>query len=189
MVGDSDFLADKHWVLASNELDSNQVYPFADNADFIINAIDHLSGSESLIELRAKGQWSRPMTLMDEIRKLSDEKFREMEKDLTGQLSYITNEIHQLTELTDSFNQNSDGMRPSDEKEILEQLHQKQQQFIEIRRQLRKISAESNREVLNLQRTVILMNLLLVPGLLLLVALFVSIRRKNMRFKAPITKE
>ena len=60
LIADSDLLADKFWTKKSTVLGVEQLYPFAGNANLIVNALDNLSGATSLIDLRSKAEWKRP---------------------------------------------------------------------------------------------------------------------------------
>ena len=60
VVADSDILYDQFWTEAENNFGEISQTAFAGNGEFIINALDNLSGSESLISLRGRGKWHRP---------------------------------------------------------------------------------------------------------------------------------
>ena len=82
LVGDVDMLSDRLWVQVQNFLGQRLVNAFANNGDFVINALDNLSGSADLIGLRSRATYSRPFTTVDELRRDADAKFRETEKQL-----------------------------------------------------------------------------------------------------------
>ena len=60
VVADTDILSDMFWVRSSNFLGMQIKQPFADNGDFIINALDILSGNDDLISLRSRGEFTHP---------------------------------------------------------------------------------------------------------------------------------
>jgi len=55
VVADSDLLADRMWAQSRQVFGERITQAFANNGDFIINALDNLSGSEELISIRARG--------------------------------------------------------------------------------------------------------------------------------------
>jgi ABC-type uncharacterized transport system involved in gliding motility auxiliary subunit len=52
VVGDVDLLSDRLWVQTQRFLGQQIVTPFANNGDFVVNALDNLSGSASLKKQR-----------------------------------------------------------------------------------------------------------------------------------------
>ena len=69
LMGDVDFLSDRLWVQKQNFLGQQLTTAFASNGDFVINALDNLSGSAELIGIRARGTYSRPFTRVEALRR------------------------------------------------------------------------------------------------------------------------
>ena len=70
IVADADIFEDRFW--AGIRLDSfgrDVLVPIADNAAFIVNALDYLSGSDALISLRARGVSKRPLEKFHDLRR------------------------------------------------------------------------------------------------------------------------
>ncbi|MEP4300902.1 MAG: Gldg family protein, partial [Paraglaciecola sp.] len=67
LVGDSDLLSDRFWVQQSNFFGQAIFTPFANNGDFIINAVENLGGSDALISVRSRGTFARPFNKVDEL--------------------------------------------------------------------------------------------------------------------------
>ena len=55
LVGDADFLADRNWARVQEIAGQRLTMPQANNADFAINALDNLRGSQALVGLRGRG--------------------------------------------------------------------------------------------------------------------------------------
>ena len=54
VIADSDLLSDRLWVQAQDFLGQQIVNPFANNADFVYNAVDNLIGNNDLIAVRTR---------------------------------------------------------------------------------------------------------------------------------------
>src|SRR5205807_3530858 len=67
VVADTDMLDDRFWAESRDFFGRRVVVPFANNADFVANAIEILAGGEDLIGLRSRGCSSRPFTGFVEI--------------------------------------------------------------------------------------------------------------------------
>jgi len=76
VVADVDMLSDRMWVdevrLGNMVLGYQKL---SDNGDFLLNALDHLAGSSDLIAVRARGTYSRPFTLVEEIRRAAEQRY------------------------------------------------------------------------------------------------------------------
>ena len=70
--------------------------PNANNGDFVVNALDYLSGSDALISLRARGKSTRPFTLVQNIRKDAEQRFSDKEAQLQQKLVNAQNRLNEL---------------------------------------------------------------------------------------------
>jgi len=70
--------------------------PNASNAAFVVNALDNLSGSESLIALRGRGAEDRPFKLVNELRRDAERRYREKEQALTAKLKDVQDQLAKL---------------------------------------------------------------------------------------------
>ena len=59
---------------------------FANNADFLVNAVDNLGGNDDLISLRSRGQYTRPFEVVLDIQREAEEQFRDKEQALQEKL-------------------------------------------------------------------------------------------------------
>ena len=178
LIADSDFLADKFWTEKSDMLGVEQLYPFAGNADLIVNALDNLSGATSLIDLRSKAEWRRPFTVIENMALAAGRKYREQESALFYELQNAQNRLKELTEKSSA----SRGEILS--KEDKEEIGILQQRIIELRSALRAVQNVLSHDIVVLQSTLILLNVVFVPLLLVITALFVAWRRRVRRTQA-----
>ncbi|MBT7449187.1 MAG: ABC transporter, partial [Rhodospirillaceae bacterium] len=104
VVSDADMLADRFWVQESNFFGQRMVVPTADNAAFLINALENLTGTPALSSLRGRGQVSRPFTVVEDLRRDAEQQFRSKETELLGRLESLQGEISAI-----QVNQNGQG--------------------------------------------------------------------------------
>ena len=172
LIADSDFLADKFWTTKSNILGVEQLYPFAGNADLIVNALDNLSGATSLIELRSKAEWRRPFTVIENMALNASRQYREQEAALFLELKETQAKLKKLTQ--HSSKKNKDILSREDKTEI----QTLQNRIITLRSALRTVQNILSRDILALQSALILLNVIFVPALLIIIALFIAWRRR-----------
>ena len=177
LVGDVDMLSDRLWVQVQNFLGQRLAQPFANNGDFVVNALDNLSGSADLIGLRSRATFTRSFTTVDKLRRDADAKFRETEKELQAQLSDTE---RKPGELQAGRNDKSSALMNSAQQEEIQRFLGEQ---VKIRQQLRAVRHELDQDITNLGTTLKVLNILVMPvvliGLLLLVA--AARRRKAAR--------
>ena len=178
LIADSDFLADKFWTEKSDVLGVEQLYPFAGNADLIVNALDNLSGTNSLINLRSKAEWRRPFTVIENMALNAGRQYREQESVLFYELEKAQNRLKELTE------KSSAGRGEILSKEDKEEIETLQRRIIELRSALRAVQNVLSQDIVALQSLLILLNVVFVPAILVIIALFVAWRRRVRRVQA-----
>jgi ABC-type uncharacterized transport system involved in gliding motility auxiliary subunit len=93
VVADTDMLSDQFWVDTREFLGQQVAIPNASNSAFVVNALDNLAGSESLITLRARGTDERPFKLVAELRRDAERRYREKEQALTAKLKDVQDQL------------------------------------------------------------------------------------------------
>ena len=96
VVSDADMLADRFWVQESNFFGQRMMVPTADNAAFLINGLENLTGTPALSSLRGRGQVSRPFTVVEDLRLAAEQSFRAKETDLLGRLESLQQDINAI---------------------------------------------------------------------------------------------
>ncbi|HWB45222.1 MAG TPA: Gldg family protein [Hyphomicrobiaceae bacterium] len=96
VIADTDLLSDQFWVDTREFLGQQVAIPNANNAALVVNALDNLSGSDALIGLRARGADNRPFTLVDNIRRDAERRYREKEQALTAKLKAAQDQLAKL---------------------------------------------------------------------------------------------
>ncbi len=96
VIADTDLMADQFWVNRRQMLGQDVVIPVANNAALVVGALENLSGNDALIALRARGVSDRPFTLVEDLRRNAERKFREKEQVLTQKLKDLQSKLSQL---------------------------------------------------------------------------------------------
>ena len=150
--------------------------PFANNADFLINAVDNLGGNDDLISLRSRGEYSRPFTVVQQIQKDAEAKFRDREQELQTKLEETEAKIEALQQQSGGAGEMI--LTPEQRKEI--ELFRTEQ--IRTRKDLRSVQHELQKNIEQLGTKLKFYNIALVPLLILLFAVGLSLfklRRQN----------
>lgn len=82
VVGDSDLLYDNFWTTHKILLENNYSIPILDNANFVFNALDTLTGDNTLISLRGKSELPRNFEALEIARKLAQQQFKIQENEI-----------------------------------------------------------------------------------------------------------
>jgi ABC-type uncharacterized transport system involved in gliding motility auxiliary subunit len=173
LVGDVDILSDRLWVQTQNFLGQRLATAFANNGDFVINALDNLSGSAALIGLRSRATYTRPFTRVEELRRRADLEFRATEDRLELEL---TQTEQRLAELQAARNDgNSLLMSPEQQAEIQRFLDQQ----VRIRQELRSVRRNLDADIDRLGTWLKVVNTALVPIVLTILALVVVVVRRR----------
>lgn len=175
VVADSDVLSDRLWVQVQEFLGQQIVEPWASNGDFGVNLLDSLAGSSDLISIRSRGVFSRPFERINDMRREADTEFREQEQALQARLTETESKLAALQQ-----SQSDDGsMALSAEQSDL--LLAFQQEQFDIRKQLRDVRHQLDKDIESLGNRIKLINIVLIPLLVLLFAGVQMIRRGRSR--------
>lgn len=172
LVGDTDLLSDRLWVQASPTLGQTLMSPFANNGDFLVNAIDDLAGPSNLIAIRGRAVSERRFTRVDALRRQADEKFKAKQIELQAELGDTED---RLTALRHGAQGKS---RTAAQKAAVEEFIQRK---LEIRNELRAVqrSLDADIELLSMQLKFI--DILLMPILVTLAGLLYGLWRMRRR--------
>ena len=180
VFADSDIFDDRFWVRTDSYLGDRVAQPIADNAVFILSAIDNLMGSNELISLRARDKSDRPFTVVEELRRNAERRFLDEQQALEKK---IANAEKNLTELqTDGANGAAASGGPNEEESTA--IRQFRKELLDSRKALRDVQGDLRRDVERLGAQLRFINIALVPLVLAVVALgaaFYRYRRRKAR--------
>jgi ABC-type uncharacterized transport system involved in gliding motility auxiliary subunit len=175
VVADVDFLHDNLWVQVQSFMGSQVAVPVANNGDLVLNVMDNLSGGAALIGLRGRGVQSRPFHLVDDIRRASEERFREREQTLNAKLEELQGNLSNLQRTADG----GTVVLTSDQEEAIETFRQ---EMIAVRGQLRDVKLALRRDIDQLDLWLKFANIAAVPIFIAFLGLFVlAFRRSRQR--------
>ncbi len=171
VVADTDLLKDQFWVQKGTFLGNVVTVPTANNGAFVINALDTLTGSSDLISLRSRGVSQRPFTVIDTLQKKAEEQFLQRAQTIQEQLERTEQEIQDLQNLDMGDN----AMLINEEQERL--LQNYQQKLVQLRQELRGVQRDLREDIDFLENIVQFLNIILMPMLVIMFALFWHWRR------------
>jgi ABC-type uncharacterized transport system involved in gliding motility auxiliary subunit len=176
LIGDVDLLADQLWVRVQRLLGQRLLEALASNGDFVVNALDNLTGSSDLIGVRGRASSVRPFERVDALRREASLRFRDKEQELQRELEEAE---RRLTELQSSRSDDNLLILSDEQRAEIERF---QERKLEIRRELRQVRRELDRDIEALGTTLKIVNIALVPLLVILFAVasaWVANRRKH----------
>jgi len=176
LVADTDLLTDRFWVQVQNFLGQRLANTFANNGDFVINALDNLAGSSDLISIRGRAGYTRPFARVEQLRREAEARLQSKEQELEQQLQATEDNLVRLQ----SQRPDQDALLLTDEQsqEIRRFLDEK----VRIRKELRQVRRDLDQDIERLGGVLKFVNIALVPLLLtmgLLGWISLSMRRKR----------
>jgi ABC-type uncharacterized transport system involved in gliding motility auxiliary subunit len=183
IVADTDMLRDMFWVDFEDFYGKRAAMPRADNDSFVINALDNLSGSNDLINLRSRGRSARPFVMVADLRAAADLEYRLKERILQEKLSETGHKLKQLQQnVTDASGQ------PVMSPEQLETINKFRAEHIQIRRDLRNVQRALSQDIELLGAKLKIINIALIPALVILLAIILGIIRMRRAARATLIK-
>ncbi|HEX4860382.1 MAG TPA: Gldg family protein [Rhizomicrobium sp.] len=179
VMADSDVFDDRFWVHVQTLLGKKIAAPFADNAAFVLNSIENLSGSGDLISLRTRESGQRPFTVVRKIQEDAQSQFQAKEKTLQQHLTETQQRLHEL-EQGGEAQQGQVGLTPQQQKEV----EDFRKDLIDTRTQLRDVQHNLRKDIDALGSRLALINIALVPFLISVFALVLAGLRRRKRAQA-----
>ena len=173
-VADTDLLADQLWVRTQNFMGQRIAMAWANNGDFLANALDNLAGSSDLISIRGRQSFFRPFTKVEDLRRHADDQLRAKVKELDQELKETEEKLSAL-EAGRGADKSSLVLSPEQEAELT----RFQQERVRIRKDLRDTQRSLDVEIERLGTVLKLINIALVPALLAIGALLLGIARRR----------
>jgi ABC-type uncharacterized transport system involved in gliding motility auxiliary subunit len=173
VVADTDLLTDQFWVNRQNFFGQTVLSPFANNGDLVTNIIENLGGSSTLISVRGRGKYTRPFDVVDALTVEAEAKFREKEQSLQTRLQEAEK---QLSELQTQGGADGALVLSAEQDTMLQSfINQK----IAIRKELREVRHQLDKDIELLGSKLKFIIIVLMPLLLTLGLAFIA--RRNRR--------
>jgi ABC-type uncharacterized transport system involved in gliding motility auxiliary subunit len=175
VVADTDLLSDRLWVRTQNFFGQQVANAFANNGDFVVNALDNLLGSSDLIGIRGRASFSRPFVRVEALRRGAEDKFRVTEDRLKEQLRVAEQKLTELQSRRDD--RNTQILSPEQEKE----LENFRNQRVEIRKELRQVQRNLDQDIERLGNELKAINIGAMPLAISILSLVVLLIRRQRR--------
>jgi ABC-type uncharacterized transport system involved in gliding motility auxiliary subunit len=177
VVADADQLQDRFWI------QEDRIGPISlgirktsGNGDFCFNAVENMSGGDDLIAIRARGRAQRPFERKEEIKRDAEQRFLQEEEALQAELTEAQQRIDELQR------EKSPGQEMILSAEQSAALEQAREQQVETRKKLREVQRRLREDIDSLGTRLMLINVALLPGLIVVLALgvwFLNLRRRK----------
>lgn len=187
VVADTDMLSNAFWVQAREFFGRRFPVPVANNGDFVLNAVENLSGVSDLISLRSRGSALRPFTKIQEMQQAAQEQFKAQEQGLMRQLEETEKKLREL----------QGGPAQGESAEAPKSLTEEQQaevtkftsELLTTRKALRQVRHDLRKDIDALRNRLSLLNIALVPFLVTIAAIglgYARLRRRRHAVTAGI---
>jgi len=179
IVADTDLLMDYMWVQTRQVFGQRVAQPFANNADFVANILDNLSGSSALISVRGRATFSRPFERVEALRRRADDRLRSKALELQAELQQTETKLTDLQ--TKRNDQSSLMLSPEQEAELKRFVAEK----AHVRKQLRETQRGLDVDINRLESWLKVINIAIVPLLVALAGVIVLWLRRRRRAGTP----
>lgn len=173
LVADVDLLDDGFYV------DPSGSGAIADNAAFVLNALDGLAGDAELLSLRARAPSARPMTRVDDMRAAAEARYFDEQARLEARLRANQDRLNELQEIgsTDGFYAGDleADLTPEEQAELASL----RRNIVDTRERLRAIERDYRKDIDQLEGTLKALNIWGPPLLVALIGCFVWFRRRG----------
>ncbi|MDX2156435.1 MAG: Gldg family protein [Hyphomicrobiaceae bacterium] len=178
VIADSDMLNDNFWVEVRDFLGQQIAMPTADNAGFVVNALENLSGGEALSDLRGRGVVERPFDKVVEIRRDAEQRFRQKEEALNAKLKDLQVKLANVETRGGEGGGPATAILSDSEKQAIEKFRS---EMVTVRRELRDVKAALRRDIDRLDGWLKFFNIAAVPLLIGLGGLGLGLMQRRRR--------
>jgi len=181
VVADTDMLDDRAWAQSQDFFGRQVVAPLADNADFVANAIDVLSGGEELIGLRSRGSSVRPFEVVERIQRAADDRYAAKEHALEQKLKATQAKLRDLTTGAPAKADANTPLSPEQAKTV----EQFRTDLLATRRALRRVREAQRQDIEQLKAILEFCDIALVPIVVALAAIVLGLTRRRRWRRRP----
>lgn len=180
LFADTDLLTDWMWVQKQQFFGEDLITSFADNGSMVVNAVDNMLGNRDLISIRTRASSGRPFDRVDEIRVAAEKAYRATEERLQAELEETE---RKLTDLQAAKGESDiTVISPEQQAEIQRFIDRK----LEIRRELRQVQHDLQRDINQLGTRLKFLNIGLIPAVVMVAALGYGYRRRRKQNQSQI---
>ncbi len=176
LVADADMLADRFWVQVRSFYGQRFATPWAGNGTFVLNAIDSLHGGPTLIGIRSRGRFSRPFTVVQQLRSEAEAEHLRTAQTLEQKLRETQQKLGEIRQQQQDQSQFTVGRAQEDT------IGRFREEERGIRRDLRQVRYQLNTDIERLGAWLKALNIIIFPLLmtaLMFVARFAWLRMRR----------
>jgi ABC-type uncharacterized transport system involved in gliding motility auxiliary subunit len=178
VIADTDILNDTFWIRNKPYFGMNLPQPIANNGDFVINALENLSGSNDLASLRTRGEYTRPFERVEAIRRQAELEYREREQKLVATLQETEQKIRTLQQTQGEDATDSAMLLTPEQSAEIEKF---QTLRIDTRKQLRAVQHELKKNIESLGAKLRFLNIAFLPLIIILISIGTGVYRVTRR--------
>ncbi len=178
VIADTDILNDAFWIRNKPYFGVNLPQPIANNGDFVVNALENLSGSNDLAGLRTRGEYTRPFERVEAIRRSAELEYREREQKLLTTLEETEQKIRTLQQKQGSNGEESTLLLTPEQSAEIEKF---QTLRINTRKQLRAVQHDLKKNIESLGAKLRFFNIAFLPLIIILISISANVYRITRR--------
>lgn len=178
LFADTDLLTDWTWLQKQPFFGEDLVTAFADNGSLAVNAVDNMLGNQDLISIRTRASSSRPFDRVDQIRVTAEKSYRAKEERLQMELEETE---RKLTELQAARGDSELTVMSAEQQLEIQRFVDRK---LQIRRELRQVQHDLQRDINQLGTRLKLLNIGLVPAAVMIFALLYGYRKRKRQDQA-----
>jgi ABC-type uncharacterized transport system involved in gliding motility auxiliary subunit len=178
IVADTDMLMEYMWIQTREFLGRKMSQAFANNGDFVANALDNLAGSSALISIRGRATFSRPFERVEVLKRQADDRLQAKALELQHELQQTESK---LSEMQSKRNDKASLMLTPEQEQALKGFTAEKAR---VRKELRETQRGLDVDITRLENWVKVINIAVAPlAVAIAGALILSMRRRR-RFGA-----
>jgi ABC-type uncharacterized transport system involved in gliding motility auxiliary subunit len=184
VVADSDILGDRFWVRIADFFGQPTATPFSDNGPFVANLIGTLAGGDALIGLRSRGDTNHPFVRVDALQSDAEAKYRQTEQALRTHLDDVEKQLRGLRTgggETGPEGRTSDAVITPEQRVAIDAARK---DIVDTRKKLRDVQLDLNHEISALETWLRIVNIVLVPAVLTVLAIVLALIQRTRRARA-----
>ena len=179
IAADSDILADRFWVRLQDFFGQQEATPFSDNGAFVANLVGTLAGGDALIGLRSRGTSLRPFAFVDGMQRDAEARYRQTERELQAHLDETQKKLTTLR--TGRGDAGAAAVISEQQRNAIDDLRK---EVTATRVKLRNVQLELRRDIISLESRLRMLNIIVVPTVLAILAIGLGVIRRRQRAAA-----
>lgn len=176
-IADVDMLDDRFWVQTQDFYGQQLAFNTSNNIDFLINAVEDMTGSTGLISVRSRAGFTRPFHKVIDLQREAEKRYRTKERELQKKLKETKQRIARMQ--VERSGSGEQILTPEQQKEIA----QFRLTANKTEQQLRDVQSNLRKDIDELDTQLKFFNIGLVPILVALLAVFTGWMRIHKRNK------